>query len=651
MISLTNIRLRYGDREVLKGVNLNIRDGECLAIVGPNGCGKSTLLRIIAKMEQPDSGEVVHPNRLTLGHLPQEANLDSSRTLETELLSSFAEVQDALSEMAQIEHAMAYLPHDSPEYERLLRRYAEASHCVEHGDGYQLEAKVRRVAAGLGFRPEDLRRPCREFSGGWQMRILLAKLLLRKPDVLLLDEPTNHLDLETMLWLEEWIRTGKRTVVMVSHERAFMDRLAHRIVCLEQGTAEVYPGDYSHYVEQSALKREALWKAYEHQQREIAAAEAFIRKFRYNAARAPQVQSRIKLLDKIERLEPPFHPTAIHFDFPPAPPSYRDVLTLRNVGHRYGDLRVFSNVNLIVTRGEKIGLVGVNGAGKSTLLRILAGRERPTEGEVVVGGNVSIAYFAQYDLDRRNSSQTVLQAIEAAAPLGQASRARDVLGAFLFTGDDVEKPLSVLSGGERTRFRLAEMLFSPANLLLLDEPTNHLDITSRATVEDALQSYTGTVIVVSHDRVFMDKVTNRILEIEDGRVSTFPGTYSDYLLHKQMMVEREGLTDNGDADPSPAPARPGRSKEQRLLARERQKARARKVHSLARKIAALESQIAAQEARLAELDRQMAAPAVASDYSRLAPLMEERLRTETDLRRNLDQWENLQQELMALQSS
>jgi len=648
MISLTDVHVTLGGREILKGVDLNIRENECLAVVGPNGCGKSTLLKVIAKLESPDTGLVSHPSRITLGHLPQEADLDTARTLEAELLSSFTEIQDALADMAEMEHPMAQLAPDSPDRDRLLKRYAEASHRVEHGEGYHLDAKVKRVAAGLGFQAQDMSRPCCEFSGGWQMRILLAKILLRKPDALLLDEPTNHLDLETMLWLEEWIRTCRRTVVMVSHERAVMDRLVDRIVCLERGKADVYRGNYSHYLEQSAIKREAHWKAYTQQQQEIAAAEAFIRKFRYNAARAALVQSRIKQLEKLERIEPPFHPTAIHFGFPPAPPSYRDVLVLKSLGHAYGDHRVFSNANLTVTRGEKIGLVGVNGAGKSTLLRILAGREAPSEGECVVGRNVNLAYFAQYDTESLTSDQTLLLAIEAAAPPGEVARARDVLGAFLFSGDDVEKPLRALSGGERTRFRLAQMLFSPANLLLLDEPTNHLDITSRATVEEALQSYTGTVIVVSHDRVFMDEVTNRIIEIEDGRVTTYPGKYTDYLAHKELLIASEARTDESEEAP---PAEQISPKEQRRLEREKQKAHSRKLQTVERKIKTVESEIEKQEARLAELNRLMSAPAVASDYAKLAPLMEEHLHLTTDLRENVERWEKYHQELQDLQKA
>jgi len=648
MISVDNVHVSLGGRPVLKGVNLSIREGECLAVVGPNGCGKSTLLRAIAGLEQPDTGEVRLPNRMTVGFLPQEMNLDVGHPVQEELLDAFVEVQSALEEMAVLEEQMGGTDPDSHEHKAVLRRYAECSHFVEHHDGYALEAQTQRVAAGLGFLPGDMSRSCREFSGGWQMRILLAKLLLRKPDLLLLDEPTNHLDLESTLWLEQWINGCGRTVVMVSHERAMMDRLTDRIVCLEQGKADVYTGDYSDYLVQSERKRQAQWDAYEHQQKEIAAIKAFIRRFRANARRASLVQSRIKQLDKIERIEPPFHPTAIHFDFPAAPRSYRDVVTLTGLGHAYGDCRVFSEIDLTIRRGEKVGLVGVNGAGKSTLLRIIAGQETPTEGECRIGRNVNAIHFAQYETATLDSDTMLLAAVEATAPPGQAQRARDLLGAFLFTGDDVRKPLRALSGGERTRFRLARTLFSPANLLLLDEPTNHLDVSSRATVEQALQAYTGTVVVVSHDRVLMDRVTDRIVEIENGAIRAYPGKYSDYLAYKEQLVTGESRKDE-----SSAPKERGSgltAKATRISEWEERRTRARRLRATERKVEEIEREIERHEARLAELDEAMADPAVAADYDRLGPISDEHRQLTQEHHELLEEWHTLNDSLQTLKN-
>lgn len=645
MISISDIHLELGHRPVLRGVDINVEDGECLAIVGPNGCGKSSLLKVVAGKVRPDAGEVRMPNRTTVGYLPQEADLNVDHPLEVELLDAFADVLAALEEMKELEHDMAETDPESGEHDRVMRRYAEASHLVEQRGGYQLHAEVARVAAGLGFAPGDLRRSCREFSGGWQMRILLAKLLLRAPDVMLMDEPTNHLDLETTLWLESWIKASRRTVLLVSHERATMDRLADRIVCLEQGHAEIYPGDYSRYLEQSKARREALWKAYEQQQQEIAAMEGFIRRFRATASRAALVQSRIKQLDKIERLEPPFHPTAIHFDFPPAPQSYRDVVTLENLGHRYGAHTVFSGLNLTIHRGEKVGLVGINGAGKSTLLRIVAGQERPTEGSCTIGRNVQPAWFAQYESETLSSDRTVLEAMQETAPVGQAQRARDVLGAFLFSGDDAEKPLSALSGGERTRFRMARLLFSPANLLLLDEPTNHLDVTSRATVEEALKTYKGTVIVVSHDRVFMEKVTEKIVEIDNGALNVFPGDYRAYIEHKERRMAEEKNETGADSTPE---AGPEPEKAARIQNREDRKRLARQRKAAERDLARAEGDIERIEARLAEIDAEMARPEVAADFSRLSPLAEDRRLAAERLEARMADWETAQERLESL---
>ncbi|HNT33513.1 MAG TPA: ABC-F family ATP-binding cassette domain-containing protein [bacterium] len=639
MISLKNVHLRLGGRPVLKGVDIQIREGECLAVVGPNGCGKSTLLKLVAGTMRPDSGEISRPTRSTIGYLPQEALFDSTHSLETELSSAFEQLQHAFREMSDLEHQMAHTDPNSSDYERILERYGELSHLVEHQDGYSFESQVRRVATGLGFRQEDLSRSCQEFSGGWKMRILLAKLLLERPDILLLDEPTNHLDLESMLWLEEWIRGSGRTVIMVSHERAFMDRLVDRVVCLETGEGDAYTGNYTNYLKQSEIKRQQRLQAYERQQQEIEQMEAFIRKFRYNAARASLVQSRVKQLEKIERLPPPFYGEAIYFAFPEAPPSYREVIQLEGLGKSYGDLQVFADVNLAIYRGQRIGLVGPNGAGKSTLMRILAGREKPTSGTFTLGRGVSVAYFAQEDTGTLTSEQTLLQAIEVSAPPGQAQRGRDLLGAFLFSGDEVEKPLSALSGGERTRFRMAQMLFSPANLLLLDEPTNHLDVTSRATVEKALKTYSGTVVVVSHDRVFMERVTDRIVEIKDGGIRTFPGNYGEYLEYERSMV----IGDN--SQPKESAQIVAQTKPERKQEYEENKARNRAIRSLQRRIASLEEKIEEQETLIAEIRQRMEDPRIATDYTQLASLTQQHTEETAKNLETLKEWEQLTNEL------
>ncbi|MFW6286964.1 MAG: ABC-F family ATP-binding cassette domain-containing protein, partial [Candidatus Sumerlaeota bacterium] len=658
MLNIRDLHLHYGARHILRGVDLTVQDGECIALVGPNGCGKSSFLRVIAGLEHSDGGEVMMPSGQTVGYLPQEANLAVEHSVETELHLAFSDVLDALAEKETIEHRLAEVDPASSEHEELMHRYGDVIHIIEHQDGYHLEVRIRQVAAGLGFSQEDLRHSCGEFSGGWQMRILLAKLLLQNPDVLLLDEPTNHLDLESTLWLENWIRNCRRTVLLVTHERATMDRLADRIVCIEQGKAETYPGNYDKFVQTAEAKREAQWQAYRRQQEEIASMEQFIRRFRAQASKASLVQSRIKALDKIERLEPPFHPSAIHFAFPKAPESYDEVVKMENLGHAFDGNRVFSNANLTIRRGEKVGLVGLNGAGKSTLLKIIAGRIEPTEGSCAIGRRVEMSYFAQYDLSTLSSDRSLLETIRAGAPTKEAGRSRDLLGAFLFSGDDVEKPLSVLSGGERTRFRLAQMLFSPANMLLLDEPTNHLDVTSRSTVEEALRDYTGTVIVVSHDRLFMERVTNRIIEIEDGDVHSFPGSYEAYLHHKELQVaqgEREASEEPGRELNRSGAASGGVSAEQGDAdGKERHQNRKklqRQLRALEREIDGIEKTIESCESRLGEIDAEMAQPEVAGDFDRLDPLARERKSVEEKLEKTMEKWETLHERHEDLQGA
>ncbi len=648
MLNIHNLHLHFGARHILRGVDLNVQDNECIALVGPNGCGKSTFLKLIAGIEHPDAGEVMLPSDQTVGYLPQEANLQVDHSVETELRLAFTEALEALEEKEIIEHRLAETDPDSDEHAELMERYGDVIHVIEHQDAYHLEVRIRQVAAGLGFSLEDLQHSCREFSGGWQMRILLAKLLLQSPDVLLLDEPTNHLDLETTLWLENWIRNCRRTVMLVTHERATMDHLADRIVCIEQGKLESYPGNYDRFVEQAEAKREAQWEAYRRQQEEIAAMELFIRRFRATASRASLVQSRIKQLDKIVRLEPPFHPSAIHFSFPKAPESYDEVITLEKLGHAFEEHKVFSGANLTIRRGEKVGLVGVNGAGKSTLLKIIAGRIEPTEGKCVIGRRVEMSYFAQYDLSTLSSDASLVRTIEAGAPTKEAGRARDLLGAFLFSGDDVEKPLNVLSGGERTRFRLAQMLFSPANLLLLDEPTNHLDVTSRSTVEEALKSYTGTVLIVSHDRLFMERVTNRIIEIDGGDVHSFPGSYGEYLRHKESLLSEADEMASGEPGRRPTtegsaagPKNVDITEQGGRKRHENRKKLQRQIRALERDIHKVEADIEQAERRIEAIDTEMANPDVAGNFDRLAPLTRERKEQETALEKAMSRWEEL----------
>ncbi|MCX7011782.1 MAG: ABC-F family ATP-binding cassette domain-containing protein, partial [Candidatus Sumerlaeota bacterium] len=613
MFSVQNITCQFGGRLVLRDVSLRVEDSEKLAIVGANGTGKSTLLQIIAGRMRPDAGLVDCPKGSSIGYLPQEALLDSALSLRDELLTVFASVHEVFDELRELEHRMAEVAHETDEFNRIARRYDFLQGEIHRLDAYAIDSTVAETAAGLGFTAADLDRPCAEFSGGWRARIVLAKVLLSRPDLLLLDEPTNHLDLESMLWLEEWIRSSRASVAMVSHERAFMDRLAHQILELADGQAALYQGNYSAYLAQRADRRAQQQRAYDNQQQKIREIEKFIARFRYNASKASLVQSRVKQLEKIERLAPPpAEPRSIHFNFPPAERSNKEVAIIKGGSKRYGDREVLPPFELTIYRGERIAVVGLNGAGKSTLLRLLAGTEPLTTGTRTVGTTVRIEYFEQFESDLLVSDRTVLREMMAVAPVGQADGVRDLLGAFLFKEDDVDKPVRVLSGGEKTRLRLAKMLFSRANCLILDEPTNHLDLASRVTLENALRRFTGSLVLVSHDRVFLDRVANRVLEVREGRLRSFPGNYTDYLnatggqgfLPANLNPAR-GLT------PSAAPldraggARAADPKAQRQADREARKALERRQRKLQRDLQAAERKVAELERALESIHARM----------------------------------------------
>ncbi len=561
MLDVSGVTLHFGERLLLDSASFHLEDCERAALVGPNGAGKSTLLKIVAGLQTCEAGAVVAPRNSEFGYLPQHLELRSERTLLDECRQVFADVMAHEAEMRELEHMMADARDcASPEFQRIAERYEFLLHELDRHDFHAMDSEIGRVLAGLGFSTRDHQRPCREFSGGWQMRIALARLLLQNPDILLLDEPTNHLDIETIEWLAGWIEQHQGSALMVSHERAFMDRLCTKTIALEgHGRVTVYRGNYTQSLSARAERREQMRRAWENQQREIAQIQRFIDRFRYQASKASLVQSRVKTLERMERVEPPPPDDlqTIHIAFPQPDRTAKEVLRATGIWKSYGENTVLRNVDFALYRGEKVALVGVNGAGKTTLMRLLAGRDLPSEGEILRGGGVVMEYFAQYDNEGLSPDRTVLEEFLSVAPLGISSEGRSILGAFLFQGDDVEKPVRVLSGGERTRLRLAKMLCSRANLLLLDEPTNHLDIASRLTLERALKAFEGTVVFVSHDRYFLDSVPTRIVEIAEGRARSFPGNYSDYLSMSRWARPDAAGAPDAPPEASPAPPPPG----------------------------------------------------------------------------------------------
>ena len=532
MLQLAGGAKRFGHKLLFEDANWLITPDERTGLVGGNGTGKSTLLKVLAGVEQLDGGKLNRSKGLTIGYLPQDGLVLRGKTVFDECLSVFAEAHAMQAEMETLGDRFATVDPQSPEYDDIAARYSELSDQLMAQDLYTLDAQVGAVLGGLGFSREDWTRQTEEFSGGWQMRIALAKLLLQKPSLLLLDEPTNHLDLESRNWLEDYLRNYPRAFILISHDRYFLDVTVTKITEVWNKRVWFYTGGYEKYVTQKTARREQLASDYKSQRDRIEQLEAFISRFRYQATKAKQVQSRIKELDKIERIEVPEDEETIHFSFPQPPASGRLVCEVSGLSKRYEPKQILSNVNFTIDRGDRIALVGPNGAGKSTLIRMLSQMEEPTTGAVRYGHNVLADYFAQDQYKVLNADAQMLEDISSAAPKVATVELRNLLGAFLFNGDDVFKKLGVLSGGERNRYALARMLVSPANFILLDEPTNHLDLRAKDVLLEAIRAFTGTVLFVSHDRYFIDGLATRVFECEHGGVQVFPGNYEDYLWRK-----------------------------------------------------------------------------------------------------------------------
>ncbi|MDM9381721.1 ABC-F family ATP-binding cassette domain-containing protein [Chlorogloeopsis sp. ULAP01] len=537
MLRLEHISKIYPTGEVLKDINWEVKSGDRIGLVGVNGAGKSTQLKIITGEVEPSSGEIIRPASLHIAYLNQEFDVDPSRTVKEEFWTVFKEANQVNQSLVQVQHQMQTA---SPEeLEKLINKLDRLQRQFEALDGYGLEARIGKILPEMGFEPEDGDRLVSAFSGGWQMRMNLGKILLQEPDLLLLDEPTNHLDLETIEWLENYLKGLTTPMVIVSHDREFLDRLCTQIVETERGVSTTYLGNYSAYLQQKSENQVAQLSAYERQQKELEKQQAFVERFRASATRSTQAKSREKQLEKIERIEAPtFEVKTLHFRFPPAPRSGRDVVKIKDLTHIYDDKILFLGANLLIERGDRIAFLAPNGAGKSTLLRLIMGIEEPTEGSVSLGEhNVIPGYFEQNQAEALDLQRTVVETIHDEVPDWKNEEVRTLLGRFLFSGDTVFKKVVALSGGEKARLALAKMLLRPANLLILDEPTNHLDIPAKEMLEEALQNYEGTAIVVSHDRYFISQVANKIVEIRDGEFRVYLGDYHYYL--EKIAEEKE----------------------------------------------------------------------------------------------------------------
>ena len=629
MIQLEGVSKGFGGQLVFRDVTWRIADRERIGLVGPNGAGKTTLCRILAGLEEPDSGQVSRPRSATVGYLPQDVAGAVAGSVLVAALSGFEEVWALEREMEDVARALETAPGET-----LTERYGELQHRFEALGGYRLETAARTILSGLGFAADELHRPLEEFSGGWRMRAALARLLLVAPSLLLLDEPTNHLDLASLAWLENFLAAYDGTVVVVSHDRYFINRMVTSIADLTPEGLTVYPGDYDDFLVEREARRELLEARARNQAKRIAEVERFIERFRYQATKARQVQSRVKMLAKVERIELPGVRRQVHFTFPEPPRTGRRVATLTGIHKAYGDNVVYAGVDFAVERGERVALVGENGAGKSTLLKILAGVLPFERGERTLGAHVAVHYYAQHQLDALTSSNTVLEEIVAAAPGLPHTRLRAILGAFLFSGDAVDKKVSVLSGGEKARLALAKMLVRPAALLCLDEPTNHLDLASREVLEAALAGFPGTIVFISHDRYFINRIGTEVTHVDHGRLTRYLGGYDDYLAATTAPAPAPAV-----ARP-PAPPVPAAGQRTPTPPSHRKRVSA-EVRDLRRRVEEVEARIHALEARLEQIGAALADPALYVDGERARAVAGERKSAEEQMAWLMREWEEL----------
>jgi ATP-binding cassette subfamily F protein 3 len=657
MLQLQDVTKAFGEKTLLEHVTWQVGDRDRVGLCGPNGAGKTTLLKMLAGFDEPDSGFIQKPNALTLGYLPQDGLAHTGRSVLAEASLALKPLLDLKAEMHDLEARLGDRTLSEAAHDAMLARYSEVQDRFRLSDGYQIELKVATVLRGLGFEPEAQQQLTDHLSGGWQMRLALAKLLLSEPDLLLLDEPTNHLDLDARNWLEEYLVAYPHAVILVSHDRYFLDAVVTHIADLTLRKITEYHTNYTKYLEQRDAALERLRDAKRRQDEEIQRVEEFINRFRYQATKAAQVQSRIKMLEKVERLEVPPERKRIHFQFPPAPKSGRMVLELKHARKAYGAKIVLDQVNLHIERGDRIALVGHNGAGKSTLMRMLSGEDQPDTGTRTEGHQVVMQYFAQDEATRLEPALTVYETLEAGSPHTMIPAIRNILGGFLFTGDDVYKKAGVLSGGERTRLAVARMLLRPSNTLLLDEPTNHLDIDSKEVLLDALADYGGTLVFVSHDRYFVEKLATKIVEVGDGKATLYPGTYEAFLWSKDN-AGKETVRLKADAPPKAdrgasafrriVPDKVDKKAEQSYEDRKKESVEKRKreraYKALKDRVAELEARIADREKAIKDVEQVMAAPDFYSNHEKSKPVLAQHQALMWEVGELLGQWEMLQSE-------
>ncbi len=644
MLQVRDLQYSVGDRQLLNGIDWVIHPGKRIALIGPNGAGKTTMLRILNGEIEDHHANIVKPKDYRIGYLPQEEVAPGNGSVLQTVLKGQKEAITIENTLAELHDALNS-PHAN--HEALLKQIGELEHRYDALGGYRLEAVAKSILAGLGFLERDIERPLIEFSGGWRMRAYLARLLLQKPDLLLLDEPTNHLDLPSLEWLESYLLDFEGSIVIVSHDRFFIDRLARSIYELERGKLAFYAGNYHFYEREKEQREELLRKKGEEQRAERERLQRFINRFRYKATKAKQVQSRVKMLERMEEIEIPPSPRRLNFEIKVDMPSYKDVLHIENMSFRYDRERVLEHIHLNLYRGEKIALVGVNGAGKTTLTRLIAKELTPQIGSIRIGERVKNGYYAQHQVDALNLEANVYDEVLSTAADSQRPRVRDVLGMFQLSGDDVYKKVGVLSGGEKARVSLTKILLSPVNFLIMDEPTNHLDMMSKAALEHALMHYDGTLILISHDRYFLDKIVGRVVELDKRHITEYAGNYSYYLQKRDAKPEFVSRTQE-KPEKSQSASSAKKTKEQKRLEAQARQEISKDRKRLQKEIVSLEKHIEQWESEKEKLEFEMALPETYEDGERVVRLQKEYAGLKKDLEDSYHRWEEIQLEFEEL---
>jgi len=642
MLSVNHLDIRYGEKHLFKDLSVRVHDNQRIGLAGVNGAGKSTLLKIMAGLNETDDGVVKRAKQYTVSYLPQEPDiLVSDRTLYEEAESAFDALLALQVELDELHNKLGAISSETKDFATLMQRQGVIQQQLDNSSIYFIRSQIEKILHGLGFSDEDMQAPVTSFSGGWVMRLLLAKMLLEAPSLLLLDEPTNHLDLESLTWVEEFLGSYQGSMVIISHDRMFLDKITNMTWELSCGRLTAYKGNYAFYAKEKVERRRIEKAAYDNQQAQIRQTNRFIERFRAKSTKAKQVQSRVKQLEKMELIELEDDEHTIHFTFPPAPPSGRDVLQVDGISKSFSGKQVFRNVDLQLQRGDKVAVVGVNGAGKSTLLKILDGQIEPDRGEIQYGTNVKRSYFGQHQAQELSPALSVLDTMALVGEDTTITRTRSLLGAFLFRGDDVDKKVAVLSGGEKSRLALAKMIASPANCMLLDEPTNHLDMSSQDVLQEAMKQYDGTIIVVSHNRYFVDSFVNKVLEVKNAIITMYEGNVAEYLKKLAEMEEQEkgsgknsGRIQADENHTDSYTVKKESRKEQRKQEALRRQERSRRIGPLKKQLTDAEEKVESLETQKEKLEQLMADSELYKDKQAWAKTSKDY----DDCKRRLERW-------------